>query len=372
MRCHAVDEFISLTGLAPAATTASADVIPTQIPAVPYGAPATTTNLDSPNESPRDDVSMAIPKVSAFIISYNRADTIATCLKSASFADEIILVDKGSTDGTADIARPLVDRLVVVPWTPSADDTRQFAESLCTYDWIVFLDDDECLNVDLAHFILSELEAPRADFYWIPFKHYILGEFSENAYCWPEHHVRFYKRGAISFSSRIHANVNVVSENGFRISEADGPAIEHFSHRDVAQWIEKTNRYTAQPERHRMVDENHPVDIVAYAHAAIDRWVARSKSPEPGSHVATLAVLRAVYDIVDRLKMWEEERGRSGQRLFAEECEALDRLHEAAGLAKSTPRAGKSVEHTGVMAAQPKRARLRRSLQSYLYRFVGG
>ena len=91
--------------------------------------------------------SLVVPEtLSAVVISYNRADIVGTCLRALGFADEVIVVDKSSTDATPEIAARNADRVVTVPWTPTVEDTRAFAVAQCSGDWILCLDDDECLN----------------------------------------------------------------------------------------------------------------------------------------------------------------------------------------------------------------------------------
>src|SRR3954469_17702893 len=107
-------------------------------------------------------------KISAFVVSYNRAAVLGTCLRALRFADEIIVVDKFSTDDSFAVAGELADRVFTVPWSPTVEETRMFALSKCSHDWILFLDDDECLSPEAARFIQSELEAPRADVYALP------------------------------------------------------------------------------------------------------------------------------------------------------------------------------------------------------------
>src|SRR6185312_11868513 len=128
--------------------------------------------------------------LSAFVISYNRAAIIGTCLRTLRFADEVIVVDKSSTDDTPAIAARHADRVISVPWSPTADETRAFAAAQCRNDWILFLDDDECLSPEAARFIQAELAAPRAEAYELPRRDYILGVHDERAYYWPEHHIR--------------------------------------------------------------------------------------------------------------------------------------------------------------------------------------
>jgi glycosyltransferase involved in cell wall biosynthesis len=70
--------------------------------------------------------------LSAVVISCNRAAVIGTCLRALGFADEVIVVDKSSTDATPEIAARHADRVVTVAWTPTVEDTRAFAVAQCS------------------------------------------------------------------------------------------------------------------------------------------------------------------------------------------------------------------------------------------------
>src|SRR5579863_10014753 len=89
---------------------------------------------------------MTSQRISGFVIGYNRADLIATCLRSIRFVDELVVVDKSSTDGTRAIAARYADRVITVPWSPTVEETRAAALAQCQHDWVVFLDDDELLS----------------------------------------------------------------------------------------------------------------------------------------------------------------------------------------------------------------------------------
>jgi glycosyltransferase involved in cell wall biosynthesis len=261
-------------------------------------------------------------KISAFVVAYNRARILETCLRALRFADEIIVVDKSSTDDTRAVARRHATRVVTVPWTPTVEETRAFALSLCSYDWILFLDDDECLSPQAAPFLRAQVDQEESDVYEFPLRHYILGVHDETAYYWPEHHVRFFRRGAVDFSNTVHGGVHQLTEKVMRIPPEANVCIHHLSHPDVASWIERTNRYTSRPDRTRADDTGR--DLAGFAHARIDQWLARSYDTTPNGYPEAVAVLRAVYDIVDRLKTWEEERGLDGNALFIQACERLD------------------------------------------------
>lgn len=281
-------------------------------------------------------------RLSAVVISYNRAAVIGTCLRALGFADEVIVVDKSSTDATPQIAAGHADRVISVPWTPIVEDTRAFAVDQCTGDWILCLDDDECLGPDAAAVIRAELAAPRADIYCLPKRHYILGIHDEAAYYWPEHHPLLFRRGAIAFTGTVHAGMQLRSDRILELPPESGAVIHHLSHRDVAEWIDKCNRYTSRPGRQRPAHDGH--GLVAFAHARIEHWQSRSSGTEPGGYPAAVAVLRAVYDIVDRLKTWEEERGLDGAAAFTRLCHELDAAYAAASA--TSARAGVSTADT--------------------------
>lgn len=267
--------------------------------------------------------------VSACVITYNRSAILGTCLRAVGFADEIIVVDKTSTDDTRAVAARLADRVVTVPWSPTVEETRAFAVSLCRHDWILLLDDDECLDPAAVRFIRQEMADPRADIYLFPLRHYILGRHDERAYYWPEHHVRLFRRGAVVFEPTVHAGMQLRSRRIMRIDPDTEPCIHHLSHPDVAGWIERTNRYTSRAQRARV--ESSTADLASFAHARITHWM-RGAVDQPGDdYPQAVALLRAIYDMVDRLKSWEEARGTDGSALFRRICADLDAAHAAAG-----------------------------------------
>jgi len=258
------------------------------------------------------------PKISAFVVAYNRARILGTCLRALSFVDEVIVVDKSSTDDTRTVAERYATRVETVPWSPTVEDTREYALSLCTHDWILFLDDDECLTAASGPYFRERVTLGEADVFEVPLRHYILGVHDEAAYYWPEHHVRLFRRGAVAFGRTVHGGVHVRSDRRLRIEPESGVFIHHLSHPDVSSWVERTNRYTSRSDRARVADDG--PDLAAFAHARLDHWLRGATEGYP----AAVALLRATYDIVDRIKTWEEMRGLDGHANFARVCAELD------------------------------------------------
>ncbi len=270
-----------------------------------------------------DEIPAATPRpsLSAVVITYNREKIIGTCLKALGFASEILVVDKSSTDATHAIAMQYADRVIQVPWSPTVEETRGFAVSQCSYEWILLLDDDECLNARMVLFIDRELRSPRADICSFPLRHYIMATHDERAYYWPASHVRLFRRGSIAFRSTVHGGMEYLSERLYHVPVENGACIHHLSHVDAAQWVEKANRYTSQPDRKLAAGEGD--NIIDYAHSRIDHWASRCKSIED-SYVRAMAVLRAFYDIIDHVKAWEQSRAQNGDALFADICAGLE------------------------------------------------
>lgn len=268
---------------------------------------------------------MSSQRISGFVITYNREDLIATCLRSIRFVDELIVVDKSSTDGTRAIAERYADRVITVPWSPTVEESRAAALAACRHDWIAYLDDDEMFS-PAAIALLRRPPRPPIAAYGLPRRHYILGRFDPRSYHWPEHVPRFFRRDAVAFNNTVHGGMRLLTEHVETIPADSDVCIHHLSHRDAAQWIEKTNRYTSRPDRVRCQTDT---DLIGFAHARIDHWMARTRGTDGGDYPAAVALLRAIYDMVDRVKCWEEAQGQDGAALLAAQCEALDRAYEA-------------------------------------------
>ena len=264
--------------------------------------------------------------VSGFVIAYNRAHLLATCLRSLRFVDELIVIDKSSTDDTPRIARRYADRVITVPWSPTVEETRSFALDQCRHDWIAFLDDDEMLSPDAIAYLHAPRAADGPEAFLLPRRHWILGTFDANAYHWPEHQIRFFRKGAVAFGPIVHGGIELLTDQVERTPPESPIFIEHLSHPDTEQWIERTNRYTSRPKR--ISAEPEMVDMIEFAHKRIDHWVALSRHSDRNDYPAAIALLRAVYDMVDRVKLWEARRGHDGAGAFTTRCAELDRAYD--------------------------------------------
>ncbi|HET9703387.1 MAG TPA: glycosyltransferase family 2 protein, partial [Vicinamibacterales bacterium] len=150
--------------------------------------------------------------VTATVITFNEAANIRAALESLSWADEIIVVDSQSTDGTPDLARQFTQKVIVRPW-PGYSAQKNFAAGEATHDWIFSLDADERVTPDLAREIAGVLGAPRAAGYRVPRVTFHLGRWIRSTDWYPDYQLRLYDRRRARWAGQhVHESV-----------QADGP-----------------------------------------------------------------------------------------------------------------------------------------------------
>lgn len=264
--------------------------------------------------------------ISGFVVAYNRATLLGTCLRSLRFVDELIVIDKSSSDGSPRVARRYADRVITVPWSPTVEETSGFALEQCRHDRIVFLDDDEMLSPEAIAYLHALRADDAPDAVALPLRHWILGAFDADAYYWPEHHLRFFRKGAVTFGPLVHGGIDVHTDRVVQVPTDSPIWIEHLSHPDAAQWIERTNRYTSRPRRAGATPGG--ADMIDFAHRRIDHWLALSRNSDRNDYKAAVALLRAIYDMVDRVKAWETERDVDGTGAFRVRCAELNRAYD--------------------------------------------
>jgi len=126
-------------------------------------------------------------RLSVVMIAKNAGDVLPECLASVAFADEIILLDSGSTDNTLDIAREAGATVVTSADWPGYGIQRQRAQALATGDYILMIDTDERVTPELKQAILAVLENPRQDaVYSIARRNYFLGRFMRHSGWYPD------------------------------------------------------------------------------------------------------------------------------------------------------------------------------------------
>ena len=143
-----------------------------------------------------------MPEISIIICCADAQATLGPACESAKWADELIVVDSGSSDATPEIARRYADRYVVEPWRGYAGQ-KKFAAELASHDWVFFLDGDEECSTRLAQEWqkLTQAQLDQWDLLLIPRKNYVLGRYVR---CWwPDRLTRIFHRGRVTWDDQV-------------------------------------------------------------------------------------------------------------------------------------------------------------------------
>jgi glycosyltransferase involved in cell wall biosynthesis len=179
-------------------------------------------------------------KISVTIITHNEEDNIRDCLDSVKWADEIIVVDSGSTDGTAEICREYTDKFFFNSWS-GMKEQKQYAVDKASHIWIFSIDADERATEEIKQFIIRELENPSYDGYRFPRKNYFLGKWLKYGGWYPDHVLRFFRRDKGHFGG-INPHDKVVITGG-KVNTVQFPIIHH-TYKSISQYLTKQNMYS--------------------------------------------------------------------------------------------------------------------------------
>lgn len=179
--------------------------------------------------------------LSVIIITKNEQAHIAECLESVSFADEIIVLDSGSSDDTCAIARRLGAQVYHTTYWPGFGQQKNKALSLATKEWVLSIDADERVPVALALEIQNALANPTADAYTVARMSCFGARWIKHSGWWPDRLVRLFKRDKAQFKDvTVHESVLVEGET----QNLKGHLL-HYPYHSLDALITKTNHYSS-------------------------------------------------------------------------------------------------------------------------------
>ena len=180
------------------------------------------------------------PKLSVIIITMNEAENIRPCLESVSWADEIVVVDSGSSDETLAICQEFSAKIVVNSDWQGFGYQKNLALQQATGDWILSLDADERVTPELRDEIRQNLSKPAADGYFLPRQSYFLGKAMRHGGWWPDEILRLFRRGSGEFSNALIHESLIVHGKTAKLRQP----LLHYSYVNLEQLIGKINHYS--------------------------------------------------------------------------------------------------------------------------------
>jgi glycosyltransferase involved in cell wall biosynthesis len=182
-------------------------------------------------------------KISVYIIAYNEAEKVAATIESALWADEIVLIDSWSSDGTPEIATKLGAKVIQVDFKGFGD-LRNQAIAACTHEWIFSLDADERCTPEVAQEIQSIVNAiDTADAYWVPRRNFFMGQWIKHSGWYPNYRQpQLFKKGCMRYDLKeVHENYILNSSKAVGYIQN---AIWQFPFKNMSEVMHKANRYS--------------------------------------------------------------------------------------------------------------------------------
>ncbi len=245
--------------------------------------------------------------ISACIITFNEAEMIGDCLESVAWADEIVVVDSGSTDGTTRIAEEFGCRVVRQDFLGHVKQ-KDLAVREAAHRWVFCLDADERLEPGGGDEVRRVLSARAGEVagYFFPRRTFYLGGWVEHGGWWPEFRLRLFDRERGRWEGvDPHDHVTV-----------DGPTrklssrIDHFNYRNIAHHMEKVNTYTTTMAA-RKDEAGERASLGKLIFNPFGRFVRMfflKQGFRDGAKGFILAVIAAFYVFLKYAKLWEKQR----------------------------------------------------------------
>jgi glycosyltransferase involved in cell wall biosynthesis len=183
-------------------------------------------------------------KISVCILTKNDADNVEGAIESVRWADEIVVIDNGSSDRTPEIAKTLGVRVEQIA-TESFGEMRTRAAEAGTQEWIFSLDADERCPPALRDEILELLRSePTHDAYRIPRRNYLMGRWIRGSGWYPNYRgLQLFRKGRMRYTPVItNEACEVLTDRGAGTLKND---LLHFPFRNFEELIEKTNTYSS-------------------------------------------------------------------------------------------------------------------------------
>ncbi len=220
-------------------------------------------------------------------------------------ADEIIIVDSGSTDKTVEIAKSFGAKVFFREFDNFINQ-KNYALSLCTKDWVLFLDDDEIVDEQLKEEIkkIKEKGSKYEGFKINRLTNY-LGKWIKHAW-YPDWHIRLAKRNSCKWEGdEVHETLKVNGEVGYLKGN-----ILHYSYPDIKTHVNKINLYTTMYAigAHKRGKKFSTLKMVSSSIGAFIRRYFIKKGFLDGFEGFVISVMSSYYTFLKYLKLWEIEK----------------------------------------------------------------
>lgn len=244
--------------------------------------------------------------VSVVISAYNEEKKIGECLESVSWADEIIVVDNESADKTAVIAKKHGAVVMSRQNNLMLNVNKNYGFSKAKHDWILSIDADERVSLELANEIKELFESGKTEKngFSIPRRNIIFGKWMEHSGWYPDYQLRLFKKSAGKFEEKhVHEQIKLDGEPGV----LQHP-ITHIHYESVSQFLHKTIVIYAPNEASELVRKGYKFNFSDAFRFPLNEFLSRYFAREgykDGFHGLMLSMLMAAYHLIVFAFIWE-------------------------------------------------------------------
>lgn len=249
-------------------------------------------------------------KISVVIITKNEETNIKGCLESVLWADEIIVVDSGSTDKTIQICNEFNVKLFMQEWEGFAEQ-KKYALSLASNEWVLSLDADERVSRELSDEILQLVSQDFAGYY-IKRDNYFLGKLIKGSDWGNDYQLRLFIKDKTSLNKRlVHEKFEVEGQT----SQLKN-TISHYSYRNLKDAFVKINHYSTLEaiEKQDKRSSSWFAILLTPLIAFIQIYVLKRGFID-GFHGLLVGIMHAITKLQVRLKIWEIKRNENSKDL---------------------------------------------------------
>lgn len=248
--------------------------------------------------------------ISAVLVCFNEAKKLETSLKSLeNFADEIIVIDLGSSDDSIAICKKYQAKVYQHEFVPYVEEVRNFAVLKASGDWLLVLDPDEAIGEQLKNKLKQVASENKFSAVNIPRKNIFFGKWIAHTNWWPDRHVRFFKKGQVEWNSKIHLYPKVAGET-LNLEARENLAIIHSGYDSITEFIERQNRYS-EIEAQNLFLGGMRFSLTAFFWKPLREFLVRfikHKGFLDGFHGFSLVILMMIYQMEVMVKLWEKEQ----------------------------------------------------------------
>ena len=247
--------------------------------------------------------------LSVAVITKNEEEALPDCLRSVSFADDVVMVDSGSTDRTVERAKEHGCRVFVEEWKGYGPQ-KQSAIEKCTHDWILVLDADERIPDETRSEIVRAIEGPKADAYSFPRKNHFCGKWIRHGTWGSDEVTRLFRKGAARMSGRlVHETIEAGSAAKIMVP------IFHYPDLSVKGMAKKIDAYSSTSAEQLLSEGKRSSVLKAFSRglAAFLKCYFLKRGMLDGKEGFIIASYNAIYTYYKYLRLLEIQDVRRGR-----------------------------------------------------------